>query len=162
MRVFGFLVLFLGIFLFSECGDGLEDGSRRPDGRTEPGLEVVDPGMEPESAPSSPPWREARDRGVDFRAVGQEPGWFLEITDGDSILLALDYGQRRMVLPAPIPERDPEVEALVYRTATDSQQVMIAIRGEPCQDIMSGESFPASVRVEVDGESFDGCGRAPW
>ncbi|HEY6362032.1 MAG TPA: MliC family protein [Vicinamibacterales bacterium] len=31
------------------------------------------------------PWQEARDRGVDFRAVGQEPGWHLEIDDGESI-----------------------------------------------------------------------------
>src|SRR5688572_27332616 len=28
------------------------------------------------------PWREARGRGIDFRAIGQEPGWYLEIDDG--------------------------------------------------------------------------------
>ena len=30
------------------------------------------------------PWQEAADRGVDFRAVGQEPGWFLEIDNGEA------------------------------------------------------------------------------
>ena len=37
-------------------------------------------------------WHEAKLRGVLFRAIGQEPGWLLEITDGSEILLVTGYG----------------------------------------------------------------------
>ncbi len=37
-------------------------------------------------------WHRAKLRGVAFRAIGQEPGWLLEITNGTEILLVTDYG----------------------------------------------------------------------
>ena len=47
------------------------------------------------------PWADARARGVAFRAVGQEPGWFVEVTPGDALVAVLDYGERTIELPAP-------------------------------------------------------------
>jgi len=38
-------------------------------------------------------WQQAKLRGVSFRAIGQEPGWLLEITDSSEILLVTDYGK---------------------------------------------------------------------
>ena len=42
-------------------------------------------------------WHQAKLRGVAFRAVGQEPGWLLEITDGSEIIIVSNYGQNRAV-----------------------------------------------------------------
>ena len=38
-------------------------------------------------------WQEARRRGVQFRAIGQEPGWLVEVT-ADSLRVEWDYGQQ--------------------------------------------------------------------
>ncbi|HSP00041.1 MAG TPA: MliC family protein, partial [Thioalkalivibrio sp.] len=47
------------------------------------------------------PWVAARDRGVAYRAVGQEPGWWLELGSGETpaMVVVLDYGQQRLQLP---------------------------------------------------------------
>jgi hypothetical protein len=44
------------------------------------------------------PWVDARARGAKFRAVGQEPGWDLEIHP-DRIVMVYQYGNRRVVVP---------------------------------------------------------------
>ena len=38
-------------------------------------------------------WEHAKLNGVDFRAVGNEPGWVLEISNKTEILFTTDYGQ---------------------------------------------------------------------
>jgi uncharacterized membrane protein len=100
-------------------------------------------------------WREARARGVVFRATGQEPGWLLEIDD-ERLLLVLDYGTDtiRAGVPAPVPYEDGRY----YRIETAARPVSIAITDTPCQDTMSGERFPSAVEVEVDGRRLVGCG----
>jgi len=37
---------------------------------------------------------------------------------------------------------------------------IIDIRGEPCTDFMSGESFEVSVTLFLDNKELHGCGRA--
>lgn len=108
------------------------------------------------------PWDDARERGIDFRAVGQEPGWLLEIDEGNRTLVALDYGERRFSVPTPEPERGRGLdEALtIYRVQIPADRVLIEIRSKPCQDSMSGEDFEATVLLEVDGVRLNGCGRA--
>ena len=44
-------------------------------------------------------WHAAKLRGVAFRAIGQEPGWLLEITNGEEILLVTDYGKNKKSYP---------------------------------------------------------------
>ena len=103
-------------------------------------------------------WHAAKLRGVAFRAVGQEPGWLLEITNGEEILLVTGYGSNRHSMPY--------VEPIVYQDERRTQYVLeehdtiVEIRGEPCTDIMSGESFEVSVTLFLDGKELHGCGRA--
>ena len=103
-------------------------------------------------------WHEAKLRGVAFRAVGQEPGWLLEITTGTEILLVLDYGQNRKSFPY--------VEPIVYqeermtRYIIDEGELTIEIRGQRCHDVMSGEQFEVSVTIIMPDRRLAGCGRA--
>ncbi len=103
-------------------------------------------------------WQKAKLRGVAFRAVGQEPGWLLEITDGAEILLVLDYGENR--------KSYPWVEPIVYqeermtRYIIDEGDLIIEIRGQHCQDVMSGEQFEVSVTIIMPDRRLAGCGRA--
>jgi uncharacterized membrane protein len=102
---------------------------------------------------------QARQRGVAFRAVGQEPGWLLEI-DQERITLLTDYATDTLVTAVPRPTTDQGTRTTVYRAATDDQEVRITIRVEPCVDVMSGQGFPATVTVVLNGVEYRGCGRS--
>lgn len=101
-------------------------------------------------------WHKAKLRGVSFRAIGQEPGWLLEITNGKEILLVTDYGQNQVSLPYV----EPVVDQATRRTEFPVDNHVIEIRGEPCRDVMSGEEFAVSVTVTLPDRSLQGCGRA--
>lgn len=120
-------------------------------------------GSEPPSESASPPpalapvWAAARDRGIEFRAIGQEPGWLLEIDEENSILVAVDYGRDSVRTPVPAPELREGVR--VYRAQTEAHTLHVTIEETPCQDTMSGDPFPATVTVVLDGRTYSGCGR---
>jgi uncharacterized membrane protein len=105
------------------------------------------------------PWEEARRRGVEFRAIGQEPGWSLDIDQGGMIEYAGDYGQTRISVPTPDAERDTAARRTSYAVRSDSHDIAIVIREEACQDVMSGEAFTHAVTVRADGKEVRGCGR---
>ncbi|HUP00228.1 MAG TPA: YbaY family lipoprotein [Gemmatimonadota bacterium] len=102
-------------------------------------------------------WEDARLRGVDFRGLGQEPGWTLEIDEEKSILFVGDYGAVRREVPAV----EPTVEGTVttYDVTTESGRLTVVIEDAPCRDVMSGEPFDATVAVVLDGRLLMGCGR---
>jgi membrane-bound inhibitor of C-type lysozyme/uncharacterized membrane protein len=104
------------------------------------------------------PWEEARRRGVDFRAIGQEPGWYLEIAHERQILFVAAYGGQRVLFPTPEPAVEGEWET--YEAADASHQLRVAISLQHCTDIMSGEVFDSRVQVTLDGKRYEGCGAA--
>lgn len=109
------------------------------------GREIVDP-------------REAaRLRGVDVRAIGQEPGWIVELRQEDRLVAVLDYGARSLSAPAPPPQ--VEDGATVWRTTSGSRSVTLRLDDTPCRDAMSGRPFPATARLTIDGEAWIGCAR---
>ena len=103
------------------------------------------------------PWQEAADRGVDFRAVGEEPGWFLEIDNEKQIRVVYDYAEHQLVAPVTSPAM--KGSTVFYDMMVDSQRVLITIEEVPCNDAMSGESFPRSVAVTIGTRTLRGCGR---
>jgi membrane-bound inhibitor of C-type lysozyme/uncharacterized membrane protein len=105
------------------------------------------------------PWADARARGALFRAVGQEPGWQLEIHP-DRLVMVYQFGERRAATPNPGALTDPGAEGVRRWDATTEAHVLsITVHDQECADTMSGELFPASVRVVLDGTEFVGCGR---
>ena len=103
------------------------------------------------------PWQRAREEGVAFRAVGQEPGWFVEVTPGEGLVATLDYGERTITLPAP--EVTPlNGGARGYQAEGDGQVVQIVIEPLTCFDGMSGQVHPETVTLAVDGQRYQGCG----
>jgi putative lipoprotein len=103
------------------------------------------------------PWQEAADRGVDFRAIGQEPGWFLEIDNEKQIRLVYDYAEHQLVAPVVSPAT--KGSRVFYDMMVESQRVLITIEETPCNDAMSGEAFPRSVAVTIGTRTLRGCGR---
>jgi uncharacterized membrane protein len=103
-------------------------------------------------------WHAAKLRGVAFRAIGQEPGWLLEMTTGDSILLVTDTGQTRTEYPYVEPEVYQDLRKSVFSVRQD--EFKVTIEGIYCTDSMSGEIFEVSVFIELNGKQLKGCGRA--
>jgi uncharacterized membrane protein len=103
-------------------------------------------------------WHKAKLRGVAFRAVGQEPGWLLEITNGSEILLVTDYGKHRTSYPYVEPIVHQEERRTEFITGDDG--TIVEIRGVPCRDSMSGEEFEVSVTIKQTDRELQGCGRA--
>ena len=101
-------------------------------------------------------WERAKLDGADFRAVGNEPGWNLEILAGTRIQLVADYGASRVEVPLPEPTIDHEAR----RTRWDAGEILLEVIGRPCCDSMSGESFETEVNVHWRGRTLRGCGRA--
>lgn len=107
----------------------------------------------------TPRWENARAAGVDFRAIGQEPGWLLDIYTAERIVLEWDYGEQRAAFTLPEPTYPAEGQTR-YDAQSEAHALSVIIRRVPCQDSMSGEAFPASVEVMIDGRALQGCGRS--
>jgi uncharacterized membrane protein len=102
-------------------------------------------------------WHAAKLRGVAFRAIGQEPGWLLEITNGEEILLVTDYGKNKNSYPFVKPQEDKNARKTVFQINADTS---VLIEGKACNDTMSGEFFEVTVTVTQGGKKLKGCGRA--
>lgn len=103
------------------------------------------------------PWGKARERGVAFRAVGNEPGWWVEVDHGDSPALRalLDYGERNIVVTQT--QGISSTPGFGGRTA-DGTDAVLRIRREPCSDDMSGEALEAHAELTVGDKTYEGCG----
>lgn len=101
-------------------------------------------------------WEKAKLAGADFRAVGNEPGWHLEILVGGRIVLVADYGATRIERPLP----QPIVDSDARTTRWEAADLVVEVIGRPCRDSMSGESFESTVTVTWGGQILRGCGRA--
>ncbi len=135
-------VLLLGL---TGCGSQEQDAAQE------------DPVKREQELAKSNVWHEAKLRGVAFRAIGQEPGWLLEIKNGEEILVVTNYGQNRNLFPYVDPREDKAARKTVFQVDANSS---VLIEGKPCRDSMSGESFDTTVTVTLGEQVFKGCGRA--
>lgn len=103
------------------------------------------------------PWESAALRGVALRAVGQEPGWLVEVVPEKWVLVITDYGRLRVLAPPVAPVEFGGGQRYSLRTETHTVEVL-AMPGE-CSDGMSDETFDTKVTLVVDGVTSRGCGR---
>jgi uncharacterized membrane protein len=105
-------------------------------------------------------WEHAKLNGADYRAIGNEPGWTLEIRNQESIILITNYGSTRHEFTLPKPEIDETNKITRYQSKDSGHEVLLTISGEACLDTMSGEEFSSKATVTLDGKMLQGCGRA--
>lgn len=93
-----------------------------------------------------------------FSATGNEPGWRLDIAEGQLTLQA-DYGKTRIAMTAPRAETVPG--GTKYAGTAGSHKVTVTILDRLCSDTMTGMPRPNTVEVVLDGKPLKGCGGHP-
>ena len=125
-------------------------------------------GCQPPASPTGPAsddvpgdvWEQAAERGIDFRATGNEPGWIVEIRDRESIVVDTHYGTRHYEIAIAKAVPDPARGGRAYRDESALPGFELILIEKPCNDDMSGERFSTTVRLRIDDETFSGCGRS--
>lgn len=104
-------------------------------------------------------WEQAKEEGIQFRAVGNEPGWLVEVRDDQNIKFVNDYGNLEIKAPVDDLWVGPAGEDKIYYIENDVVQFQVIIMKKSYQDTMSGEVYPYQVRVVFPNKSYIGGGR---
>ena len=103
-------------------------------------------------------WEKAKEEGVQFKAVGNEPGWQVEIRDDQAIKFVNDYGDLEIKAPVDDLWVGPAGEDKIYYVENDVIQFQVIIMKKSYQDTISGENYPYQVRVVFPSKSYVGGG----
>ena len=108
------------------------------------------------SNPRQVPWADAARRGATFRALGNEPAWYVEIFP-ERLAIVTELGTNR----AELPHGGPVVDGgrTTYRAAADGRAATVVVERRACADTMSGEGFEAAATVTFENRTLTGCGR---
>ncbi|GGC96067.1 hypothetical protein [Aquisalinus flavus] len=156
--------------LLAACGDGADPeatvSDSGPSGETpagEPTTERDAPredALGSDASPGRPDFQPGStrkaDTQADFTAIGQEPGWLLELTAGQDVTIDWQYATRSASFPF---ERPADMEGpldLSLQSGEDSLELTVV--REDCSDPMSGSDYAYSVTAVINGERLQGCG----
>lgn len=99
---------------------------------------------------------DARARGVVYRALGNEPGWVLEVGPGNRLNWTTNFGQDRFDFEQSQSATAPD-GATIYTAQQGDVSIRVSIKAERCVD--DGEvEFDHVVTVESGGQTLRGCG----
>lgn len=115
--------------------------------------------MKCQAVPKERSWAAAKLRGVNFRAQGQEPGWYLELKKEGEIKYIGNYGEDSLSAETPSPTTNETDSSTEYQVQTGGRSLRISIADTSCTDSMNGMEFPKTVTITVDGNTYRGCGR---
>jgi putative lipoprotein len=104
-------------------------------------------------------WEAARLSGADFMAMGNEPGWSMEIA-GNSVILVSDYGSSRYRIDNAERITDAQAQATVYRGHDQGKEISVTLESKHCNDTMADTSYDTTVTVRLGDKILYGCGRA--
>jgi len=104
------------------------------------------------------PWQAAALRGVDLRALGQEPGWSVEVVEGEWLRIVQAGEADMLVARDPVRERTGS-GATVYTGRAAGQRLRLRLTESGCTDSMSGESYPLTATLTLDERQLRGCAR---
>lgn len=95
------------------------------------------------------------------QALGNEPGWELRVDPPNDLLLRTNYGADEARFPYVLPKVSGNLWTydVTIGMGEGAQRLQVAIRGEPCGDKMSGNSFTYQANVTWNGQVLSGCAR---
>ncbi len=106
--------------------------------------------------------KENLEKGIYFRATGNEPKWSLKISETAIEFTSLKPGFESFKTAHVEPVRAMDANVKMYRLTTESGKMSVQIMQQKCVNTMSGEKFPYSVKIEISknngSTTFSGCG----
>ncbi|MHB1374300.1 MAG: COG3650 family protein [Thauera sp.] len=93
-----------------------------------------------------------------FRAIGNEPGWRLDVR-ADGLSLLLDYGETRVFAPSPLVVEANGMRS--YEAVSAGGPLSAVVFDRTCTDSMSGLVLPKTVEVRWQDRVLRGCGGNP-
>jgi len=109
--------------------------------------------------PREAAWEHARLNGVGFRAAGDKPGWYLEITDKSGIVFAPGQGDRRLEFPFVEAKTSNSNVTKTYECKNDGHQLTVVAVQMECKDPASTKVYDWTVTVKWNGVTYSGCGK---
>lgn len=88
-----------------------------------------------------------------YTAVGNEPGWYVTIGEGEAEVVA-DYGDLQLNAPRP----EVEAEAGAYVLNMPSINARLRLEETICHDDATGMPYPHRAALALDGQEMRGCG----
>jgi uncharacterized membrane protein len=109
----------------------------------------------PEPAtPAGPALLGSLDLNQPLRALGTEPFWGVDITSDALVYTAVDSAAIRAANPGPTIQGT----TAVYASATsDGTALVVTLIATECSDGMSDRTYPLTARVELGGQTLNGC-----
>lgn len=101
-------------------------------------------------------WERKQKKGIDFTAFGNEPFWSLDIDAETTIRfqtadLTLDF-------ETPYKDFTMEQKNMHYTMKNNASWLSIEISKQYCSDGMSHFLYPYQIKMNLNGQSFTGCG----
>jgi putative lipoprotein len=103
---------------------------------------------------------DARERGVRYRGLGNEPGWLIEVGPGSRLLYVGDYGDHRREYDDAEEAKSTGTGVQVYAAGAGPDRIEVTVTRTACNDDMSGEAFAYRMELETDGKVHRGCAAA--
>ena len=100
----------------------------------------------------------ARSEGVLFRAIGNEPGWILEISSDKEVLFLTNLGQDKTHFE--VIDKFSEYDSTEYKMRSKQNFLLVRIEKRRCQDTMVDRVYESTVYINFDGVYMKGCGKA--
>ena len=96
---------------------------------------------------------------VYFKATGNEPFWGLKIGKDKTVFTSLIEGMESISFKSVEPIRAMDANVKMYKLNNGKTSATVTIQQFECQDSMSGEKSPYTVKVEINGKALNGCGK---
>ncbi len=96
--------------------------------------------------------------GVAFRAIGNEPGWILEITSDKQVLFLTNLGQDKTYFE--VIEKFSDYSSTEYEMHSNNNVMHVRIENSRCRDTMVDRVYESTVYINFDGVNMKGCGKA--
>jgi uncharacterized membrane protein len=111
------------------------------------------------SSPASVVFAADKQKGIDLRAMGQEPGWYLTLDEGHHIVFAANSMDDSLILTTPVPTIDSRSGATVYAVRSAGRRFTLAVTDGVCRDPLNEVPFDVHVVVTLDDTTYRGCGK---
>ncbi len=100
---------------------------------------------------------EVKENGLLFQAVGNEPGWVLEIISDKKVLFLTNGGESKTHFE--ITEKFSDYGSTEYKMRSENNVLHLRIENRRCKDTVVERVYESTVYINFDGVNMKGCGK---